>query len=53
MAMVLQGLVIFLKVKVGITQLAIDGTKDLEVLCSHLDGRLKEGHSSTIVTSFT
>ena len=53
MSMVLQGLVILLQVKVGIAQLAVDGTEDLEVLCSNLDGRLKERHTGTVVTSLT
>lgn len=49
MPMVLQGFVVFLQVKVGVAQLAVDGAEDLEVLCSDLDGRLKEGHASPIV----
>lgn len=53
MAVVLQGFVVLLKVKVGISQLAVDGTKYLKVLCSNLDGRLKEGHTGTIVTRLT
>lgn len=40
MAMVLQGFVILLQVKVGISQLTVDGAEDLEVLCSDLDGGL-------------
>lgn len=51
--MVLQGFVVLLQVKVGIAQLAVDGAKNLEVLCSNLDGRLKEGNTGTIVTSLT
>lgn len=53
MFVVLQGFAIFFEVKVGIAQLAVDGAKDLEVLCSDLDGRLKERHTGTIVTSLT
>lgn len=51
--MVLQGFIILLEVKVGISQLAVDGAEDLEVLCSNLDGRFKEGHTCPVVTSLT
>lgn len=51
--MVLQGFVILLEVKVGISQLAVDGAKYLKVLGSNLDGRLKEGHAGAIVPSLT
>lgn len=51
MPMVLQGFVVLLQVKVGVAQLAVDGAEDLEVLCTDLDGRLKEGHASPIVAS--
>lgn len=51
--MVFQSFIILLKVKVGISQLAVDGTEDLEVLCSNLDGRLKEGHTRSVVPSLT
>lgn len=51
--MVLQGFVILLQVEVGITQLAVDGTKDLQVLGSNLDGRFKERHTGMIVTGLT
>lgn len=36
--------------KVGVSQLAVDGAQDLEVLRSNLDGRLKEGHAGPIVS---
>lgn len=53
MPMVFQSFIILLKVKVGISQLAVDGTEDLEVLCSNLDGRLKEGHTRSVVPGLT
>lgn len=53
MTMVLQSLIILLQVKVCISKLAVDGTEDLKVLCSDLDGRLEERHTSAIVTSLT
>lgn len=53
MPMVFQSFIILLKVKVGISQLAVDGTEDLEVLCSNLDGRLKEGHTHSVVPGLT
>lgn len=53
MPVVLQGLVVVLQVEVGVPQLAVDGAEDLEVLCSHLDRRLKERHASMIVPGLT
>lgn len=50
MPVVLQSFGVLLEVKVGIAQLAVDGAQDLEVLRSHLDGRLKEGHAGPIVS---
>lgn len=52
MAVILQGFVVLLQVEVGIPQLAVDGTEDLKVLCSDLDGRFKHGHASSVVASF-
>lgn len=51
--MVFQGFIILLQVEVGVSQLAVDGAEDLEVLCSNLDGRLEEGHTCPVVTSLT
>ena len=53
MTMVLQSFNILLKMKVGISQLAVDSTEDLKVLCSYLQGRLKKGHTCAIVTCLT
>lgn len=50
--MILQSLVVLLQVEIGITQLAIDGTEDLKILCSDLDGRFKQGHAGTVVAGF-
>lgn len=50
--MILQGFVVLLEVEVGIPQLAIDGTEDLKVLCSDLDGRFKQGHAGSVVARF-
>lgn len=52
MAVILQGFVVLLEVEVGISQLAIDGTEDLKVLCSDLDGRFKHGHAGSVVARF-
>ena len=51
--MVLEGFIILLQVKVGVSQLAVDGAEDLKVLRSNLDGRLKERHAGAIVASLT
>lgn len=50
MPMVFQSFYVLLKVKVGISQLAVDGTENLKVLCPHLDGSFKEGHTCSVVT---
>lgn len=53
MSMVLQGFVVLLQVKVGISQLAVDGAEYLKIFGSHLDGWLKKRDADSIVTDFT
>lgn len=50
--MVLKGLVIVLKVEVGIAQLAVNGTKRFEVICSSLNRCLEKLYSGTAVAGF-
>lgn len=45
----LQGLRVVVEVEVGISQLAVDGTEHLQVLCAHLDGSFKEGDPCSVV----
>lgn len=52
-AVELQGFHVVMQVKVGVAQLTVDGTQHLQVLCAHLDGRLKEGHPRPVVPGFT
>lgn len=49
MVMVFQGLCIFLQVEVGIAQLAVNGAQGAQILRSHLNCCLKEGHSSPAI----
>lgn len=42
MSVVFQGFSILLEVKVGVAQLAVDGSEGLQVFCADLDGCLKK-----------
>lgn len=50
MVVVFQRLSVVVQVEVGISQLAVDGTEDLEVLGTDLDGRLEKGDASIVVS---
>lgn len=39
--------------KVGISQLAVDGAENLKILCSNLQGWFEKRHAGAIVTRFT
>lgn len=53
MAVVLQGFGVIVQMEVGIAKLAVDSTENLQVLCAHLDRRLEEGDTSTVVAHLT
>ena len=49
----LQGFGVVMQVEVRIAQLAVDGAEHLQVLCAHLDGRLEEGDTRSVVAHLT
>lgn len=53
MAVELECFVIVLQVEVGVSQLAVDGAEDLQVLRPDLDGGLEEGDACPVIASFT
>lgn len=48
-----QSLGVVMQVKVGIAQLAVDGTEHLQILCAHLNSSFKEGDTCSVVAHFT
>lgn len=49
----LQSLGVVVQVEVGVAQLAVDSTKDLQVFCAHLDGSFKKGDACPVIAHLT